>query len=316
MNPNLNVSGNGDARHNNFSSQNNSNITNHIYLQPGSNQSEFDDWMRRIGSLLQVGSGYASLKPALELIAALFEPFRLFVIDHSALSEFDIDSWVEILVVMDESQISSKKPPKGILNMACFKQKNVVIHFETSGIVERGIERAHPHYCTFCTEDNLVLSNSPYRLPKVSDNALSELNQELPQRFEKLFEQTSLFLLEAEQLTKKQSSNLAALMLHQCMEYLYKNILYEYEHKFYKTKRLLRLHPKVKKFLPQVCSQISESTINTLDDTSRWITAPHYDVGEIWDIQNVMEEVTKVLDLTKVTFERRMALFFREAERN
>ncbi|MBD1420379.1 HEPN domain-containing protein [Sphingobacterium chuzhouense] len=114
---------------------------------------------------------------------------------------------------------------------------------------------------------------------------------------------------EAEQLTKKQSANLAALMLHQCMEYLYKNILYEYEHKFYKTKLLCRLHAKVKKFLPQVCSQMSKGTINALDDT-RWITAPGYDIGDIWDVQVVMEEVTKVLGLVKATFEKQIALLY------
>ncbi|MBD1420380.1 hypothetical protein [Sphingobacterium chuzhouense] len=187
MNSNFHMNSGGIAKDNDFSSNKNAQTINHIYLHPSSNQSEFDDWVRRIGSLLQVGSDYEALKPALELIVALFEPTRLFVIDHSALSDFDIDSWVEILVVIDESQISSKKLTKGILDMACFKQKNVAIHFETSGIVERGIENAHPYYCKFCTEDNLVFSNSPYRLPKVSDNALSELNQELPQRFEKFF---------------------------------------------------------------------------------------------------------------------------------
>lgn len=42
------MNGNGDARNNDFSNHNDSQTTNHIYLHPGPNQGEFDNWMRKI----------------------------------------------------------------------------------------------------------------------------------------------------------------------------------------------------------------------------------------------------------------------------
>lgn len=79
-------------------------------------------------------------------------------------------------------------------------------------------------------------------------------------------------------------------------------------HKPLTTSIFSLVRTKVKEILPQVYFQISDGAINALDDTSRWITAPHYDVGEIWDVQNVMEEVNKVLGLAKAAFEKRMVL--------
>src|SRR5690606_9068490 len=100
MNQNIHVSGAGDARSNDFSIRDDSQTTNHIYLHPGPNQGEFDNWMRKIGSLLQVASEHTALKPVLELITAVFEPQRVFLINHPALPELDVESYTEILVVM------------------------------------------------------------------------------------------------------------------------------------------------------------------------------------------------------------------------
>src|SRR3546814_12020317 len=73
MNSYLNMTSGGIAKHNDFSTHDDSQTTNHIYLHPGPNQGEFDHWMRRIGSLLQVGADYTALRPVLALIIEVFE---------------------------------------------------------------------------------------------------------------------------------------------------------------------------------------------------------------------------------------------------
>jgi len=297
----------GVAKDNDFSTHNNSQTTNHIYLHPGPNQGEFDNWMRRIGSLLQVGADYAALKPALELIIAVFEPERLFLISHPAIPELDVDTCMEILVALDGSKVNSKKLTKGMLDMACFQQKNVVMHFETANRIERGIEDGHPRYCTVCTEEHLVFSGSPYRLAKASEDTLDELKKELPEKLDWLFAQADVYLSEAERL-KNQSSNVAALMLHHCLEFLYKNVLFICTHKFHNTHRLAKLHAKVEKYMPQVCAKLSAPAVDALDNTLLAITTPYYNVDKVWGAEGVFDEVDKVLKIAKAVFEKRVAL--------
>src|SRR5690606_25477506 len=119
--------------------------------------------------------------PVLELIIAVFEPERLFLIPHPALPELDVDAYIELLVVMGGSKVNSKKLTKGMLDLACFQQKNVVMYFETAIKIERGIEDGHPHFCTVCTEEHLVFSGSPYRLAKPTEETLGRLKDELPE---------------------------------------------------------------------------------------------------------------------------------------
>lgn len=312
MSPNLHMNSGGVARDNDFSTHTNSQTTNHIYLHPGPNQEEFDNWMRRIGSLLYVASEYNVIKPTLALLTAMFEPQRLFVINHVALPEFGIEGYIEILVVLDENQFTSKQMMNNFLKMACFQQRNVFVNFETAFSLESGISKGHPHYCAFCKEEFLVFSGSPYRLPVPSVETMDELKAELPERFNQLILQSEGFLVEAQRLIENQSANLAALMLHQCLEYLYKNILFIYDQDFYKSHRLGKFQPKVGKFFPQLCTQIDETTIYLLDSTHDSLTAPFYDVGEIWNAQGVFKDVECTLKSMKSIFEMRMRLLFRD----
>ena len=137
----LNTNG-GRAYDNDFSTNATSQTTNHIYLHPGPNQGEFDNWMQQIGSLLQMASEHAALKPAMELITATFEPQRMFLINHPALPELDVAACTEILVVMDEKRITSKKLTKSMLQMACFHQKDVFVNFETTLISKEALRTA------------------------------------------------------------------------------------------------------------------------------------------------------------------------------
>ncbi|WP_262249537.1 HEPN domain-containing protein [Parapedobacter soli] len=308
MNPYLHMNSGGIAKHNDFSTHDDSQTTNHIYLHPGPNQGEFDNWMRKIGSLLQVVAEHTALKPVLELITAVFEPQRLFLINHPALPELDVEAYTEILVVMDGSQITSKKITKGMLDMACFPQKNVVMHFETANRIERGIEDGHPRYCTVCTEEHLVFSGSPYRLAKPTEETLEKLKDELPELRDRLFTQSEVFLSEAKRMLESQSSNLAALMLHHCVEHLYKNILFGYNHKFYTTHRIAKLQSKVEKCMLQVCAQLNRHTIDALDTTLSVITTPYCNVEEIWNAERVFDEVGNTLKIAKALFEKRATL--------
>ena len=309
MKPYFYMNGNGDARNNDFSTHDDSQTTNHIYLHPGPNQGEFDNWMRKIGPLLQVASEHTALKPVLELIIAVFEPQRLFLINHPSLPELDVETYTEILVVMDRSQITSKKMTKGMLEMACLRQSNLVINFETAAKFDRAISNGHPHYCIPCNEETLVFSGSPYRLQSPSIETLDELKTELSEKLDWLFAQAGIFLSEADRL-KSQSPNVAALMLHHCLEFLYKNVLVMCTHKFYNTHRLAKLHIKVEKYMPQVSAKLSVAAVDALDKTLVAITTPYYSVDKVWGAEGVFDEIGKALKVTKAVIEKRTERLF------
>lgn len=309
MNQTIHVSGHDGARQNNFSTHDDSQTTNHIYLHPGPNQGEFDNWMRKIGSLLQVTSEHTALKPVLELITAVFEPQRVFLINHPALPDLDVGSYTEILVVLDENVMATKKVTKHILNLACFRLQNVVINFERAAKFETAISHGYPYYCLFCSEENLVFSGSPYRLQSPSTETLDVLKSELSEILEKLFTQAGVLLTEAERL-RSQSPNITALMLYHCVEYLYKNVLVLNTHKSHNTHRLAKFHARVEKYMPQVYAKLSGEAIRALDQTRDAITAPFYRVNEIFDPERLFDEVAQALKVTKAVFEKRIATLF------
>jgi len=57
-----------------------------------------------------------------------------------------------------------------------------------------------------------------------------------------------------------------------------------------------------------VYAQISESTMDALDITLDVITAPLYNVEEIWDAESMFEEVDKAF--AKAVFGKRMEFLF------
>lgn len=304
MSVKLHMNSGGVAKDNDLST----NETNHIHLYPASNQIKIDNWMGRIGSLLQVGADYAALQSVLELIAIVFEPDRLFVINHPEITELEVPSVMEILVVLKDSQIKSKKVANALFDLASLDRNNVLINFELASAVELGIKKGHCHYELFCTEDNLVFSNNPYRLRTVLCDKLIEKKAEISERFEEVFRQANDFLIEAERLIANNSLNLAALILHRCVEYVYKHVLFFYDNKFYTTHRLSKLEIKVNVFFPQACSQVSKAVIWILDEARKNAAAPFFNMEEIWDEKPVLEEVKRMLEVMKGTIERRMLI--------
>src|SRR5690606_31285047 len=100
----------------------NQSTTNHIYLHPGHQSGEFENWMRKIGGLLQINSEYLQLKPLLDMIIALLEPSRLFLIPHPSIEKFDVKPTIEILLVLNHRQdFNHEKLVERILNVACMK---------------------------------------------------------------------------------------------------------------------------------------------------------------------------------------------------
>src|SRR5690606_34565321 len=83
------------------SETNQATTTNHIYLHPGERSGEFERWMREIGGLLQIDREYSSLKPLLDLIVAVLEPRRMFLIPHPAIEKYDVKACVEIILVLE-----------------------------------------------------------------------------------------------------------------------------------------------------------------------------------------------------------------------
>lgn len=299
----------GDITHN---TTHNSETTNHIYLDPHINQGEYDNWMRQIGSLLQISAQYASLKPILELIIASIEPNRIFLLDSPPIPEHGVAGCTEIILAIDMDSTPSKKVLDGFLRLCCTRMQDVILSFHSSQQVEVGLENGHPYYSTHCKEEFLVFSASPYRLPKTPEAILPNLKAEILESYEKNTAKASTFLDNAKQNKKKQTHNLVALMLHQCLEQLYMSTIHAFGGDCPKSHNLVKLKTKASKYLPQIRHYIDASTLEFLTTAHQSLTAHRFDVDEILDISTLLDEADVLLKTVRTIFNKRIERMFGE----
>ncbi len=304
--------GNGGAIHSSGDITHNTNTTNHVYLDPHINQGEYDNWMRQIGSLLQLSARYASLKPILELIIASIEPNRIFLLDSPPVPEHGVAGCTEIILAIDMDRTPSKKVLDGFLRLCCTRMQDVILSFHSSQQVEVGLENGHPYYSTHCREEFLVFSASPYRLPKTSEAIFPNLKTEILESYEENTAKASTFLDNAKQNKKKQTHNLVALMLHQCLEQLYMSIIYALGGDCPKSHNLVKLKTKASKYLPQIRQYIDASILELLTTAHQSLTAYRFDVDEILDISALLDEADILLKTVRTIFKKRIERLFGE----
>lgn len=186
----------------------NQSTTNHIYLHPGHHSGEFENWMRKVGGLLQINREYSQLKPLLDMIIALLEPSRLFLIPHPGIERFDIKSTIEILLVLNQRQDSNhEKLVERILNVACMKISSVMINIFSEDEWDSESEDEHFYYTAHCRSKFLIFSGSPYRIQELDQADLKRVQEVITNRFQDQIVKSKAMLAQIEGLFKEQTSS-------------------------------------------------------------------------------------------------------------
>lgn len=285
--------------------------TNHIFLSPASNELEYENWIRQVGSLLQIGNQFANLKPILDLLIALTEPERMFLLNHEAVTDYDIKASTEIVLVINgEKKLSSDKTVRTISKLACFQNNNVLLSVHSSKKIDGYLIDGHPYYSSHLKEKHLVFSGIMYRLLQTPQEKLTEIKTISKNVFEKGIFIAQRNLEMAIECEKKDRLNLSALMLHQTIEQLYNAILWSFEHyPPYFSHNLFRLQKQVCLYMPQLFGIVERFSLKSLNSAYQSQAMVHFDISEIENISQLCNDVQTLLNIAKVVFESKLRLF-------
>lgn len=243
--------------------------TNNIFLHPGHHAGEFDNWMRKIGGLLSIGSEAANLKPLLDLLTAAIEPERVFLYVLPAIEEQQIKACTEILLVVDTKRMAGMESLIGVVKLACMKYQNVVFTFRSSCDVEQGLKGLSWYEMLHCKEDYLVFSNNPYRLKQVEDHHVEWCNNTIFDIFDNRY-RTGLRALEvSKSLFEEQHIYQSYVLLINAMEQIYNSIIYTFESKFHVGNKLAELRQRSAIYLPQLFA--SSSGLEIIESLSEFL---------------------------------------------
>lgn len=284
--------------------------TNHIYLGPSPNRLDYESWMRQVGSLLQIGSQFADLKPILDLLVALVEPERMFLLNHEAIADYDIKAITEIVLVIHRDDKLSYKTVRTISKLACFRNNNVLLSIHSSKKLNDSLTEGHPYYSSQFKEKHLVFSGNSYRLLATPQNVLDMLKKNIIDVFEKGTAKSYATLEKAIECEKKDMSNLSAIILHQSVEQLFRTILWAFDHyPFYGSHNIYKLLKYVRLYMPQLFGIIDKTNLKSLNMAYQAQAMDRFDMSEIEDMSILCDRVGRLLNIARSIFESKLHLF-------
>lgn len=229
--------------------------TNHIYLHPGHHSGEFENWMRKIGGLLQIGSEATHLKPLFNLLVSVIEPERIFLYTFPEISENRIKAYTEVLLLVDTERNNQVDALNGFIKLACYKYHDVMISLRTtSHVTDLKIDDMTGYEILHFREDFLIFSNSPYRLNVFTKEQLHESYAKVLRLFIDHHEKATKGFEMAKLLLEQKQTYQAYVFLTSMMEQLYNAIIYAFDplYSYYVGVSLSQLRTKASTYLPQL----------------------------------------------------------------
>ena len=230
----------------------NQSTTNHIYLHPGHHSGEFENWMRKIGGLLQVGSEAMHLKPLLDLLVAVVEPERMFFFTFPAIETLKLKPYHELRLVFKEERLENVSSLEGFVKLASFKDQNIMITLQSDiEFDENSIDDTQENALYF-REEFLVFSNSPYRLRTHTDENIEYICDNALRLFTRHYEEgVEAFQIGKDLLNKKHGYQAYSLLVR-ATEQIYNAIIYPFEFSTQVGIELSEVKKKAAKHLPQL----------------------------------------------------------------
>ncbi len=317
------VNGSGGLRiENNGPVTNNENqkTTNHIYLHPGERSGEFERWMREIGGLLQIDREYSSLKPLLDLIVAVLEPRRMFLIPHPAIEKYDVKACVEIILVLDgwEHDLHRKEPMvRSVLELACLKQRTVVFNMFLEEEWETEVEDEHFYNMAHCQPKFLVFSGSPYRLAGADDLSVQNSQKSFSWKFDNRIKDTEQMLRKCKALLSEEEiiPDLAYALISSCLKQIYLLVIGAFLLDVPALSKSCReLEEMAARVLPQLRGQIKKD----IDAYINWSAADFEDLdGDALRMNRHIPDIVeleRLFEIAKIAFEQKIVVLFNSNE--
>jgi HEPN domain-containing protein len=297
----------------NADNSNTQQTTNHIYLSTGANTIEFNEWKQKIGSLLHIGIEYAGIKPLLDLIIAVIEPQRIFIISNPPIEEYNIKSSIEVILAVDKS--NNHDSIKSFLKVACIQSNDITISIHPSRTLESALKSGHLYYSSHCKEEYLVFSGSRYRLYETPTHLIQEFGKDSHREFYEGISNAEEFWNLANDLNNNKQYNLAALMLHQSVEQAYRSILWAIKRESTSSHLIKNIERKAAICIPQISQTIpNKANLEYLDMAYDSQVYPHFDIEQLCDVPNLCLDVKQLIQVSISAFQNKHEMLFGKAD--
>lgn len=250
---NNNVSG-GVSNFNNGHVKTENKTTNHIYLHSGHHSGEFEDWMRTIGGLLQIGSEITHLKPLLELLAAVIAPDRIFCYRFPEIEALQLKPYTEVLLLIDSTRHEQMEKLEGFIKLPCYSKRDVMITLREINSKHPELDDASWYVQLHCREEFLVFSHNPYRLSPIPEDRLRDSYDKVAALFDERYQKALKALDTAKNLLEQEQTYRAYVFVASAIEQIYHAIAYAFDphQNHYVSTPLYQLREKAATYLPQL----------------------------------------------------------------
>lgn len=293
----------------NKSEDNRTKTTNHLYFHPGHHSGEFENWMRKVGGLLQINKEYSSLKPLLDMLVTVLEPSRIFLIPHMGIEKFEVKPHVEIILVLtDWKDFEDKKLIEGILMVVSMKYCEVGINVFSEEVWDDSIEKQHVYFLAHCRSEFLVFSGNPYRIREAEQDSLNSIKSTITELFEKEVAKSTEMLNQSEALfTEQTNPDLIYGITSTCLKQFYRMIIKPF---LLDLPLISHSCTELINLASRIIPQVKNLKIKNIDLYTTLVEEGLGDNNNQSQYLPDFEELQNSFDLLKVAFEQKITILF------
>jgi len=207
-----------------------SNITNTtynttIFVHPGSDMQEIENWQEKLMAILQqIPSKANSLKPIIQFLVSVISPAKIYLLNHHEDGQSNSE-YTDLLIVISSKTTVSFTELEPILDIVYLKNQKVSCSLHNEGSVLEGLRNGHIFYSLNFIKENLVYDDKVLEYPITPPEALQTMKQNALERFIDCYDKANGFYECALFMNENRSTSITIFHLHQAAEQIFRGIL-------------------------------------------------------------------------------------------
>ncbi|GLU54941.1 hypothetical protein [Dyadobacter frigoris] len=197
---------------------------NHIYLMPDNSLDQYNSWTEKITSLAHSASDEIRLKPIVDLLITAISPERIFMINYKGLPQHRIDSYTEILVIVDDEDVDEDQYLDFVI-LAFSQHPDILVSLGGASEVRGYQQFGSPYHCSHFRNQFQVYSRKRSVITEMDQDQLDKLKSEADTRFQTTFSRARQLFAVADEFLKEENPDLGAFMLYQTLHLLYQSVI-------------------------------------------------------------------------------------------
>ena len=198
---------------------------NHIYVMPDNSLDQHNSWIEKINSLVHTASDNIRLKPIVDLLITAISPERIFMISYKGLPQHRIDSYTEILVIVDDDEDIDEDQYLDFVKMAFSQHPDILVSLDSASEVRGHLQFGSPYHCSHFRNQFQVYSRKRSIITEMDQDQLDKLKAEADARFLATFSKAQQLFAVADKFLKEDKMDLGAFILYQTLHLLYQSVI-------------------------------------------------------------------------------------------